>query len=293
MKLLLTEITPSLNSYLSILNRDDPFFNAPFHAHPEVELVYVKESYGKRIIGDRIEAFEAGDMVFIGSNLPHVWLNDESFYQGATSTRAKSSVLYFNKLIFSSIFYSMQEAKKINEFFEKAERGIRIEGQTRDIIAGKLEEMEQKQDLERIIALLEILHILSVSRDLSYITSEGYSQPVRNAGSDRLSEVYKYVQVHFKEDISLQTVSTIAHLTPQSFCRLFRKRTNKNFVEYLNQVRISNACKYLLETDWTISQIAYNCGYKTVSNFNKIFKESTGLNPKAYRENSESVKQEY
>ena len=293
MKLLQTEITPSLNSYLSILNRDDPFFNAPFHAHPEVELVYVKESYGKRIIGDRIEAFEAGDMVFIGSNLPHVWLNDESFYQGATSTRAKSSVLYFNKLIFSSIFYSMQEAKKINEFFEKAERGIRIEGQTRDIIAGKLEEMEQKQDLERIIALLEILHILSVSRDLSYITSEGYSQPVRNAGSDRLSEVYKYVQVHFKEDISLQTVSTIAHLTPQSFCRLFRKRTNKNFVEYLNQVRISNACKYLLETDWTISQIAYNCGYKTVSNFNKIFKESTGLNPKAYRENSESVKQEY
>lgn len=284
MKLLQTEITPSLNSYLSILHRDDPFFNAPFHAHPEVELVYVKESFGKRIIGDKIEPFEPGDMVFIGSNLPHVWLNDETFYNGSNKQRAKSAVLYFNKLIFSSVFYSMKEAKKVNEFFGKAERGIKIEGKTREIVARKMEELVEKKDLERIIGLLEILQVLCESDELSYITSEGYAQPVRNGDADRLSDVYKYVQTHFKEDISLQTVSTIAHLTPQSFCRLFRKRTNKNFVEYLNQVRISNACKYLLETDWTISQIAYNCGYKTVSNFNKIFKETTGLNPKAYRE---------
>ncbi len=287
MKLLQTEITPSLNSYLSVLERDDPYFTAPFHSHPEVELVYVKESHGKRIIGDKIEPFEAGDMVFIGSNLPHVWLNDESFYKEDTGIRARSSVLYFNKSIFSSVFYTMSETQKIHDFFARAERGIKIEGKTREIIASKLDAMVHKKDLERIIALLDILHVLSISTDTSYITSEGYAQPVKSANSDRLADVYKYVQANFKEDISLQTVSTIAHLTPQSFCRLFRKRTNRNFVEYLNQVRISNACKYLLETDWTISQIAYNCGYKTVSNFNKIFKDATGLNPKAYRENVE------
>jgi AraC-like DNA-binding protein len=284
MKILQTEITPSLNSYISLLERDDSFFRSPFHYHPELELVYVKESYGKRIIGDKIEPFEAGDMVFIGSNLPHVWLNDEIFYSGISNLRARSIVLYFNKDVLGPVFYDMQEAAKVNEFFQKASRGLRIENKTRTIVADKLEKMLSKKGFDKIIALFDILNILSHSKDISFITSDGYSPQLKNPEADRLAEVYRYVQNNFKEDVDLTKVAGIANLTPQSFCRLFKKRTNKHFVEYLNEIRISNACKYLLDTDWSISEVAYACGYKTVSNFNKLFKEITGCSPKAYRQ---------
>ncbi len=284
MKIFQTEITPVLNSYISLIERNDPYFKAAFHFHPELELVYVKESYGKRIIGDKIEPFAAGDMVFIGSNLPHVWLNDELFYKGFPHLSARALVLYFNKNVFGKGFYEMEESGRIKEFFQEAVRGICITGKTKIAIAQKLEKLLRKKDFEKTIGLFEIIHLLSNSGDIRFINSESYNPNLTFSETDRLSAVYKYVQQHFNDDISLADVSAIANLTPQSFCRMFKKRTNKHFVEYINEVRISRACSYLLETDWSISEIAYNCGYKTVPNFNKLFRKTTGVSPTVYRE---------
>ena len=108
MKIVQTEISPGINSYLSLIERDDAFFKAPFHFHPEMELVYIVESFGKRIIGDTIEPFAEGDMIFIGSNLPHIWMNDEIFYKENSDLKAKAIVFYFNKNIFSKYFYNMK-----------------------------------------------------------------------------------------------------------------------------------------------------------------------------------------
>ncbi|HEY5464905.1 MAG TPA: AraC family transcriptional regulator [Hanamia sp.] len=286
MKLLQTEISSGINSYLSVIERDDAFFKAPFHFHPEMELIYITESFGKRIIGDNIEPFNEGDMVFIGSNLPHIWMNDEIYYTNNSHLKARAIVVYFNKDIFSKGFYEMKEAIKIKEFFSNAEKGIRINGNTKEIIGQKLKILLNKKDFEKVIGLFEIIHILSQSNDISFITSDGYNAQLKHSETDRLSEVYKYVQQNFKENISLGTIANISNLTPQSFCRLFKKRTGKSFVEYLNEVRISAACKYLLDSDWSISEVAYNCGYKTVSNFNKLFKNITGNSPKIYRAKS-------
>lgn len=283
MRIVQTEITPGINSHLSLIERDESFFKAPFHFHPEFELVYILESYGKRIIGDSIEPFSAGDMVFIGSGLPHIWQNDEIFYKRA-DLKAKAIVLYFNKNIFSPVFFQMKETSKVNEFFQNASRGIKINGRTKEEVSQKLKALLKKKNFEKIIGLFEILHILSLSDDIDFITSDGYRAQLEHSEIDRLSEVYKYVQKNFKENISLTTIANISNLTPQSFCRLFKKRTGKSFVEYLNEVRISAACRYLLDTDWTVSEIAYNCGYKTVSNFNKLFKSISGFSPKVYRE---------
>jgi AraC-like DNA-binding protein len=287
MKVLQTEISPRINSFLSLIERDDAFFKAPFHFHPEMELVYILESFGKRIIGDNIEPFGQGDMVFIGSNLPHLWMNDEIFYNGIPGLKAKAIVFYFNKNIFSPAFYEMKEAFRMNEFFQNAEKGMRIHGETKEMVAEKFKCLLQKKDFEKTVGLLEILHVLSLSKDISFITSDGYHAQLKHAETDRLCPVYKYVQDHFKENISLGTIANISNLTPQSFCRLFKKRTGKSFVEYLNEVRVAAACKYLLDTDWSISEIAYNCGYKTVSNFNKLFKSITRTSPKIYRTNAD------
>ena len=284
MKILQTEITPGLNTHISLQERDEPFFKAPFHFHPELELVYVKKSSGKRIIGDKIESFNAGDMVFVGKNLPHVWLSDEAYYQETPELRATSVVLYFNADVLGPLFYNMEEAGVVRNFFKMAERGIQITGKTRDAVAAQLKKLATQKGLKKIIGLFEIFNTLSNSKDLRYISSEGYKPGLERSETDRLAKIFKYVQENFKNDISLATVAGLSGLTPPSFCRMFRKKTNKNFVEYLKEVRISKACSLLLATELPISDIAYQCGFKTVSNFNKLFKEIVKTSPSGYRE---------
>ncbi|MEO6134990.1 MAG: AraC family transcriptional regulator [Ginsengibacter sp.] len=283
MKILQTEIALGLNTHISLQERDEPFFKAPFHFHPELELVYVKKSTGKRIIGDKIESFEDGDMVFVGRNLPHVWLSDEAYYQETPGFRASSVVLYFNADVLGPLFYNMEEAGVIRDFFKMAERGIQITGKTRDNVASQLKKLATQKGLKKIIGLFEIFNSLSNSKEIRYIASEGYKPGLERSETDRLSKIFKYVQENFKNDISLATVSNLAGLTPQSFCRMFKQKTNKHFVEYLNEVRISKACSLLLSTESPIADIAYQCGFKTISNFNKLFKEIAKTSPSGYR----------
>ncbi len=283
MKLEKTKISSYLNSAISVLSREEPFFQAPFHSHPELELVYVKESFGKRIIGNSVATFESGDLVFLGSDIPHVWLNDEIYYQNINKLKAKAIVVYFNKDIFGPAFYELKEAHKINSLFEKAKKGLSITGKTNKQIAKKLEKLVLKQDFEIIIGLFEILSLLSATTDFDFINNETYTPTNDSFKKDRLSDVYQYVKENYKKEISLDEVAQIANLTPTSFCRMFKAKTKKNFIEYLNEIRISNACKLLIETDMSVSEIAYECGYKTVSNFNKLFKKNTGNTPKEYQ----------
>jgi AraC-like DNA-binding protein len=283
-----TEITPRIDSYVAVIKKEGPFFQAPFHYHPELELVYIKESCGKRIVGNSVEHFEAGDMVFLGSNIPHVWLNDEVYYAGNAKLRAKAIVLYFNKDIFGPLFYGLKENHKMITLFNQAAKGLCITGRTNTLIKQKLEKLTTKKDFEIIVGLFEILQILISSKDVVFINNESYTPINENARHDRFSKVYKFVKENYMNNLTLTAISKIANLTPSSFCRLFKTRTKKHFVEYLNEVRVSNGCKLLMESDLSISEIAYECGYKTVSNFNKLFKKITGVTPKKYRKNSVS-----
>lgn len=286
MKILQTEIAIKLNSLFTVVERDESFFSSPLHVHPEYELVYVKESSGKRIVGNLIETFAPGDMVLIGPNLPHIWMNDDEFVSGKTSQRARAIIVYFHPCLFESGIFSLAEAGKINDLLKKSKSGIYIQHNTRKLIASKMENLLNASGFEKVLGLLEILHLLSSSSDIEHINSEELMHHESVTEKDRLCDVYRYVNENFRSDIQLKDVAKLTNLTPQSFCRLFKKRNKIHFVEYLNQVRISNACRLLLDSDWTISEIAYNCGYKTISNFNKLFKETTGHSPKKYREHS-------
>ena len=288
MKIEKTKITPYLNSSISVISREESFFQSPFHSHPELELVYIKESHGKRIIGNSVTNFESGDMIFLGSDIPHVWLNDEMYYQGINNLKAKAIVVYFDKDLFGPIFYELKETQKINDLFNQAARGIAITGKTNELIAKKLEKLVKKKNFEIIIGLFEILSILSKSTELTFVNNEAFTPANDQTKNDRLSDVFEYVKKNYKDDISLLEIAKIANLTPTSFCRIFKLKTKKPFVEYLNEIRVSNACKLLIETDMGISEIAYECGYKTASNFNKLFKKLTGTTPKEYKKNAET-----
>lgn len=283
MKIEKIKISVAGSNLLSVISREDSFFTAPFHSHPELELVFVKESFGKRIIGNSVAQFEAGDMVFLGSDIPHVWLNDEIYYQGNNALKAKAIVVYFDKEIFGPAFYELKETQKIKSFFNKAVRGVAITGRTNELIEKKLEKLGQKKDFELIAGLFKILAILSESADTTFINNEFYKPISENSQKDRLSAVFDYITKNYNDEISLSKIAEIANLTPTSFCRMFKLKTKKSFVSYLHEIRISNACKLLIETDMGISEIGYQCGYKTASNFNQLFKKITRITPKEYR----------
>ncbi|WP_431242898.1 AraC family transcriptional regulator [Flavobacterium sp. P21] len=286
MKIVKTTIASYTNTSLSVFSREESFFQSPFHSHPEFELVYILESHGKRIIGNSVESFQPGDMVFLGDDIPHVWLNDEIFYKGINSLKAKAIVIYFSRDLFGNSFYELPEAQEVKKFFAQAIKGVSITGETNALIAKKMSKLLKKKGFEVVMGLLEILFLLSKSKDLRYINDNSYVPVNEDNKNDRLAEVFKYVKSNYKEEISLDEISKIANLTPTSFCRMFKAKTKKPFVEYLNEIRVSNACKYLIETDLGISEIAYECGYKTASNFNKLFKKLIGTTPKEYRKNA-------
>ncbi|WP_121329826.1 hypothetical protein [Flavobacterium sp. 81] len=145
MKIVKTNIASYTNTSLSVFSREESFFQSPFHSHPEFELVYILESHGKRIIGNSVESFEAGDMIFLGDDIPHVWLNDEIFYKGINSLKAKAMVIYFSKDLFGNSFYELPEAQEVKKFLSQAVKGVSITGQTNAVVSKKMEKIAQKE----------------------------------------------------------------------------------------------------------------------------------------------------
>lgn len=283
MKIEKTEISALTQSLVSVVKRTGPYFKAPLHYHPEIELVYVLKSSGKRIIGNKVEHFDSGDMIFLGSDLPHVWLNDASYFQGNKKMHAEAIVAYFNTNVFSSFFYENSRTSQISNLFNKAKKGIRITGETRRCIAQILPTLVAKKDLELLPGLFEILTILANSDETVLINNDAFALPDDAIISDRLNEVLNFVKNNFHKIITLDEVAKMAKLTPQSFSRLFKTKTNKNFTEYLLETRISNACTQILQTDKRIADIANDCGFNNLSNFNRQFKKITNETPMRYK----------
>ncbi len=288
MRLLHTEITPLTNEFLCIELRDQQFFQSPyysqpvFHAHPELELVLILEGYGTRIIGDTVEPFEAGDMVFIGSNVPHVWLSDEAFYKENSKLHSRLIITYFNPNKFKEVFESVKEFESIRDIIRQASKGIKIFGETRKIIADKLFDISSKSGFEKIDGLLQIMNLISISQERSFIINKELDDSDQQY-SDRLIEVIKFIKENLHNQISLKQVSEIACMTEQSFCRFFRNRTKKSFSQYLLDQRISYACKLLIQSDKSISEISDLCGYKSSSHFCKVFKDQINQSPYQYK----------
>ncbi len=283
MKPILIKVASPVQSTITIIERCDPYFNTPFHFHPECELVYVMESFGKRIVGDSIEHFEKGDLVFVGANLPHVWYNDDRYHQGDTRLLARSVVVYFLQDIFGEKFFGLEETKSLAELFHRARRGMKFTGKANKLVTAEMLRLPRKTGMDRIISLLQILQALSDTKEYQYLASIGYTNAFNEKDNHKIDEVFKFVISNYNREISLQEVADITNFTPQSFCRFFKNRTKKSFIQFVNEVRVGQVCKRLSEEDWSIAETAYACGFQNLSNFNRFFREMTGKTPKEYR----------
>lgn len=290
MKIVRTEMTPLINNciyldyreqhHLSSFNESSP----SFHQHPELQLTFILEGYGKRIIGNKISPFEPGDMVFIGSNVPHIWLSDAAFYSQETPLRSKVITVYIDPRIFQQMFEYVKEANDIKKMIAQASKGINIYGETRRMIAEKLISLSQTDGFERVYGLLHILDLITRTTEKNLIINSEEDVP-KGQYSDRLIDVLRFIKSNLAEEITLDQVAEIACMTKQSFCRFFKERTKKTFSQYLVELRMAHACKLLIEVDRPISVIASLCGYSSNSHFSKIFREYVGQTPNEFRAN--------
>ena len=274
-------LPPPASTINVVLNKRHHFSN-PFHFHPELEISLILKSAGFRFVGDSVEAFEAGDLVFIGANIPHCWRNDNTCMADPLH-EAHMLTVHFPREFLGASWYQLPECEPINAFLEKARMGIRITGRTRQEIAALLLGLQEQDGMGRIIALLTILERLSRSAETAPLASAGFVQSYTDSGADRINRVYLYVMNNLSSPVTLREVAALTNLSETAFCRYFKAKTGKPFFRFLNEVRIGYACKLLIKSPQSITQIAYESGYNNLANFIIQFKRIMQQTPRQYQ----------
>lgn len=259
-----------------------PYYQTPWHFHPEYELVLVTKSRGKKIIGDHISDFDVGDLCLLGPNLPHTYHNNPEYFEPDSGLLAESIVVHFSTQSLGEGFFNIPEMNVVREILDKSSLGLQITGVTRVSVAEKLQKIILANGIQRIILLLEVLDEIAKSHDYQVLASAGM---IGENASDsvRLNTVFDFVMRNFKEKISLECVANLVNMSDSAFCRYFYKRTQKTFFEFLNETRIGYACRLLLDGKKSVSEIAYESGFNNISHFNRQFRQIKGVTPSAYK----------
>jgi len=260
-----------------------PYFDPNWHFHPHYQIFTVLEGSGTRFIGDDIRHFEAGDTVFLGPNIPHLWRSDRAYFESDNEQKTHGIVVYFTEDFLGNTFFQQPEMRTLKQLLEKSQRGLDITGYTRLAVKKSLMGLVENEGFGAILQLLSTLHNLSESSEVSYITSAGYVNTHKISETERMQKVHEYVMKHFKGEIRLNEVATLTHMSEAAFCRYFKSRTNKTFSDFVSEIRIGYACKMLIEEKFSVTQICYESGFNTVSNFNRQFKKLTNKSPLQYQ----------
>lgn len=279
----LEKVTPSSNHSFALKEDILPHIEIGWHVHPEFELTLIAESEGKRVVGDHVDYFDAGDLLLIGPNLPHYMRNDKRYYEGDPSLRCRAIVVHFSDTFLGEDFFDIPEFVCIRKLLHQARRGLHIYGDTRDRVAEKMEALLNRSGYPRLMTLLDILHLIAMSSERTALASVVYAQSFPEADAPRISQVFEYLLKRYTEDISLADVAEQINMSRSAFCKYFKNRTGKTFSQLLNEIRVGHACKLLVEEDLPVTQVCYRSGYNTPSYFNRKFKSITGYTPLEYR----------
>ncbi|MGM9475020.1 AraC family transcriptional regulator [Pedobacter sp. GSP4] len=264
---------------------DAPYFSTDFHFHEECQLTYTLESEGRRMIGDSIEDFYSDELIFVGSNLPHVWHNSNQYFSEVeVNPHARSVSIFIHPDKILDLFKEPDNIQRIKNFFQLGKRGMKFGSDAKNKLKTLMMKVaSQTEEIGRLIGVLEILNLLCATKDYEFLTSPGYTNNYQLKDNDRMDKILKYVFDNFNQEILLTSAAGMTNMNKQAFCRYFKSRTQKTFVTFVNEVRIGHACKLMAQSDQQISELAYSCGFNSLSNFNKFFKLAKGVTPKEYK----------
>lgn len=261
----------------------EPHFDANWHFHPHYQLFTVLHGTGKRLIGDSIQTFGPGDTVFLGPDVPHLWRSDPAFFENNPSLFTHGIVLYFQEDFLGKDFLERNEMMAIRQLLQESKRGIEYKGALREHIRTELSELMHIDGFQSVLRLLTLLNRIAHEDGGTPIASYGYVNNYKVSETERMQKVHNYVLQHFAQEIRLGDVASLAGMSEAAFCRYFKARANKTFIDFVNDIRIGHACKLLLDNKFTIAQIAYDSGFDSLSNFNRNFKKYIGHTPREYK----------
>jgi AraC-like DNA-binding protein len=252
-------------------------FAAPYHYHPEMELTWIVHSSGHRFVGDHIEPFNAGDLVLLGSNLPHVWLNHPG------CARAETVVVQFLPEFLGHGFFDLPEMSIVRRLFNRAARGVCFSPAARKKVSHSLSQIAAEAGPRRLTHLLEILATLGGDRSARVLCSPRYAPQHDLETEARINAVYRHLVANFRETIFQSKIAASVGLSPAAFSRFFRHATGRGFTETLNDIRLGHACELLRETGQTVAEACYASGFENLANFNRQFRRRHGLSPTEWR----------
>lgn len=284
MKPILKIVDTQQSEAFQIMKVEDSYFFPTWHFHPELEIMLVQEGSGIRFVGNSMERFQSGDMVLHGSNIPHLYRSDKEYYHKETSLVSRAVVVYFKINFLGDSFWQLPAVAPLKKLLALSRRGIKFRGSARDDIRARVEGLEsQKNSIGRIIDLLSILHMMAETKEYDLLLASDFTRIVSQDECERINNVYQFIIDHYTENPTLDQVSEIANMSATAFCRYFKSHTTKTYTQFLNDIKIDNACRLLLDNKLSISQICFETGYNNFTHFNGQFKKITGVTPRQYQ----------
>jgi AraC-like DNA-binding protein len=278
----LEKIPIHLSSSIAVKREITPYMDYPWHYHPEYEIIFVEKSYGIRLMGNHIGNFNDGDLMFISSNLPHVWRNDKDFYKGNKDLFVDVYVIQFLEDALMRGFFDLPEFTQIKKLFKLGQQGVLIRGKDHKKISSLIKEVYNTSGIERLILFIKTLETIANTSDYELLSGIGFANSVTTEDTERINKVMSFLMDNYTKEFNLQEIAHIVNLNKSSFCRYFKNRTHKTCSQFLNEIRIAHACKLLINSNMTISEIGYEVGYNNISHFNRQFKLITSLTAREY-----------
>lgn len=281
MKIQLESIAPDSKSPFRLLH--DPKLNHLFywHFHPEFELVYIEGATATRHVGDHISQYRESDLVLIGSNIPHL-----NFDYGV-STSYRKEVLHIKPFFKEQFVSQFPELRSLERLLELSKYGLAFSGSTKHEIGGLLKELHLLDPFEFFMQCLAILKKLALSKEFELLHSKPFVNRYRKKEQDRIRKIYALVDERYQAKITVEEVASLCNMTKPAFCRYFKIATGNTFISFLNQYRISQA-KRLLLLGKNISETCYECGFESLSYFNRTFKTITTENPSSFKKRNQN-----
>jgi AraC-like DNA-binding protein len=262
-----------------------PYNDFPLHIHAEYELIVAISGQGERYVGDCIAPFSSGDLCFFGPNLPHTFYNKHL----PSNREVHQIVIQFKDDFLGRDFFDKPQFLAIRELFRRSLQGVSFTGAAREIVQEKMKQMLLADEAEAAASLLSVLNILARTEAYELLSDRVLPYPHIEKDTERISSIYHYLLDNFKREISLREMANVAHLSTAAFCRYFKKHTRKTLSQFVNELRISYACKLLQQNELSVLQICYESGFNNISHFNRQFRQLTKQTPLRYKKNTKQV----
>jgi AraC-like DNA-binding protein len=258
-------------------------FYEHLHRHNETQLTWVIHGEGTLIAGNYMQRFASGDIFVIGANQPHLFKSDPEYFEDNSGKSVHTYNIFFNPSGFLSSLLAFPEMRGIKKFIDASMNGMQADEADVEKLTEHITKVKTSTSGYRLAAFIELLQVMADLKRWKYLTTGSLANVISDSEGLRMNDVYQYTMANYTENITIEQIAAVVYLTPQSFCRYFKKHTSKTYISFLNEVRINEACKRFMELDFkSISTVAYQSGFNNVVTFNRVFKSITGRAPREY-----------